>query len=102
MPSLDNLCAVPEYLTGTIISVKPIATGHVFVIIDDSGVNLLGNRRRWVADTKALTKPADIRKGSLCEFLPGVPTKPGAMPRAHHVTILQKSGPNKPAIAKRA
>lgn len=90
MPSLDHLITSPVHLTGTVLSVKPLREGQSFVICDDSGVNI-GNRRRWVGDSRALTTPVEVRRGDLCTFLPGLPRKQGAMHRAFDVTILPRN-----------
>jgi hypothetical protein len=91
MPNVDHLVSQPTHFTGTIKSAKPVRNGQSFVILDDTGVNFLGNRRRWVGWSADLTIPGEVRVGDKCSFLPGSPSKPGRMPKAHDIRIIRKT-----------
>lgn len=89
MTCLDDLCLIPNRITGRVLSVSPNDQGYSFVAIDETGIDL-GNRRRWLGYQSDVDGQDRLRPGDQIRFLPGPPRGRNKMGRAYSVQKLSK------------
>jgi hypothetical protein len=87
--NVDHLVALPDKLSGHVVSVKPLQGKFSFIIRSDAS---RFTSRSYVSDSGELLPPATIVvPGNEVLFLPGSPRKNHKMPRAYSVEIIRKT-----------